>query len=369
MNILQINKYFSPHIGGVESVVELYADHLSLNHQVRVLVCNDITGIPTYVANRKKYTVIFCETLFIIKKLPISFAFIFNYFRFIYWADVIHIHEPFPLGSLLVMLCSKKKKIFITWHSDIVNQKFLGMLVKPIQNIILRKATLIMTTSENLAKFSAQLSKFKDKVKVLPLSINTSDSKKMADFDLSKISPELANLKEYCFTFGRLSYYKGIDVLVKAYIYHGDLLPPLVIAGKGEMSKLIIEAKKIVPEKIFFIPRHLTETEKNALLIKCSFFVFPSTHVSEAFGITQLEAMLYSKAVINTWLPTGVPWVSIDGVTGITVPVGDSKKLADAIYKLFNDEILRNDYGKAARSRVVDQFSDKVILERLSQFY
>jgi len=367
--ILQINKYFPPHIGGVESVVELYADHLSFHNQVRVLVCNDSTGISTYVARRKRYPVIICKTLFIIKKLPISLAFIVNYFRFLHWADVIHIHEPFPLGSILVMLCSRKKKIFITWHSDIVSQKILGILIKPIQNIILQKSNLIMTTSENLARFSPQLSRFRSKVEVLPLSINTFVNANSNNFDLSEISSELVNLSSFCFTFGRLSYYKGIDVLVKAYVDHGESLPPLVIAGKGQMSALIIEAKKLIPEKIIFIPRHLTENEKNALLDKCSFFVFPSTHVSEAFGITQLEAMLHAKAVINTLLPTGVPWVSIDGLTGLTVPVGDSKKLADAIYRLHKDEVLRNDYGKAARARVFDQFSDQIVLNKLSDFY
>jgi glycosyltransferase involved in cell wall biosynthesis len=369
MKILQINKYFPPHIGGVESVVELYADHLSLNNKVRVLVCNDTTGIKTYTTKREKYTVTFCRTLFILKKLPISIAFIINYIRFLRWADVVHIHEPFPLGSILLMLYSRKKTILITWHSDIVSQKFLGMIVKPIQDIILRKSTFTFTTSENLARHSAQLSKIKNKVKILPLSINTAIEINSNDFDVSTISSELAHLNHFCLSFGRLSYYKGIDILAKAYMEHGAMLPPLVIAGKGEMSSLIIEAKKVVPHKIIFIPRHLTEIEKNALLSKCMFFVFPSTHASEAFGITQLEAMIHSKPVINTLLPTGVPWVSIDGITGISVPAGDSKRLADAIYRLYNDENLRNNFGNAAHARVLNQFSDKIILNRLSDFY
>lgn len=46
----------------------------------------------------------------------------------------------------------------------------------------------------------------------------------------------------------------------------------------------------------------------------------PSIEKSEAFGVVQLEAMLYSLPIVSTKIPgSGVDWVNADGVSGITV--------------------------------------------------
>ena len=41
--------------------------------------------------------------------------------------------------------------------------------------------------------------------------------------------------------------------------------------------------------------------------------------------------MKFGKPVINTNLNSGVPWVSVDKVAGITVDINDSEQLKEAI--------------------------------------
>ena len=50
--------------------------------------------------------------------------------------------------------------------------------------------------------------------------------------------------------------------------------------------------------------------------------------------------MAFSKAVINTNLDTGVPEVSLNEISGLTVPPKNSDALAGAINKLWKDEEL-----------------------------
>jgi rhamnosyl/mannosyltransferase len=98
-------------------------------------------------------------------------------------------------------------------------------------------------------------------------------------------------------------------------------------------------------------------------------FVLASVARSEAFGMVQLEAMACGKPVVNTSLPSGVPFVSLDGVTGITVPPNNPEALANAINALFDDSGRRAQYGNAARKRVQLEFSLRLMAQRTLQVY
>jgi rhamnosyl/mannosyltransferase len=94
--------------------------------------------------------------------------------------------------------------------------------------------------------------------------------------------------------------------------------------------------------------------------IVCDVLVLPSSSPLEAFGLVQLEAMIFGKPVVTSDLPTGVTYVNLGGKTGLTYPVGDSDKLADALGRLISDEQFRKDLGRFARDRVRKEFLSSV---------
>ena len=74
-------------------------------------------------------------------------------------------------------------------------------------------------------------------------------------------------------------------------------------------------------------------TDKVKFLHMMDIFVLPSTHITEAFGITQIEAQVCSRPLVSTNLPTGTSDINVDGVTGLVVPPGDTAALAAALLR------------------------------------
>ena len=134
---------------------------------------------------------------------------------------------------------------------------------------------------------------------------------------------------------GRLVPYKGADVLLRA-LARVDVAAVVIGDGpmRGELERLSRDLK--LESRIFFLGP-LEDDAVAAWYAACDLFVLPSVTRAEAFGLVQLEAMARAKPVISTRLATGVPWVNVDGVTGIVVPPGDSEALAAALQTLAGD--------------------------------
>jgi rhamnosyl/mannosyltransferase len=165
---------------------------------------------------------------------------------------------------------------------------------------------------------------------------------------------------------GRLVYYKGLEYLIRAMnSVDGNLL----IVGDGPMRQKLeadCAANPIIRNRVTFLGR---VDDVTPYYHACEVFALPSIARSEGFGIVQLEAMACGKPVVNTLLQSGVPFVSQDGVTGVTVAPGDSTALASALNKLLDDAELRERYGKAALQRVRTEFTLGAMIKRTLDVY
>ena len=113
----------------------------------------------------------------------------------------------------------------------------------------------------------------------------------------------------------------------------------------------------------------LSDEHLRVLYHSADVFVLASTDRREAFGLAQVEAMAASTPVINTHLDSGVPFVSLDGVTGLTVPPSDPDALACAMNHLLEDATLRSAFGQAARRRAETMFGIEAMATRTLQTY
>lgn len=364
LRILQVNKAYYPHIGGIESLIKQYSEELSSleNVEVNVLVCRDGKG-KTIRETVDGINVTRAGSFGTYFSCPVSFSFVKLFREMAKNSDVIEIHLPFPLADLALMLSGFKGRVVIAWHSDIVKQKKLMKILKPLLLHTLKRTDCIIVATEGHIKGSDYLKDYKKKCRVIPYGITPekylSIEKKPV---LTKLLSNKNNVKVF-FT-GRLVYYKGVDVLLKAFSLVKDC--ELFIAGTGELEanlKKYVSAHSM-NQKVHFLGFLSDETLRQAYA-DCDIFVLPSVAKSEAFGIVQLEAMVYGKPVINTNLPSGVPYVSLNNKTGFTVPFSEEKALAEAINILSSDKELREKYGKNAAERVMTHFNEKNIISQI----
>jgi rhamnosyl/mannosyltransferase len=109
-------------------------------------------------------------------------------------------------------------------------------------------------------------------------------------------------------------------------------------------------------DRVRFIGR-VSDQDLPAYYHASDVFVLPSVAVTEAYGLVQIEAMAARVPVVSTNLPTGVPWVNQDGVTGLVVPPRDAGALAAALGRLLGDEGLCRSLGASGRRRAEALFS------------
>ena len=159
--------------------------------------------------------------------------------------------------------------------------------------------------------------------------------------------------------------YKGLNFLIGAM---RKVSAGLLIVGDGPLRRALEEQARTVAvgDRVVFLgPIPDTVPYYQA----CGVFVPASVARSEAFGIVQLEALASGKPVVNTTLPSGVPFVSPNGVTGLSVPPRDAEALADAVNALLERPDLRSRFGFEGIRRVNSEFSLEKMVDRTLLLY
>lgn len=366
--VLKVGKFYSPIIGGVEKVMVDIVEGLKQDV--------DFTILTSQYRGRTKFEqmqgvqIKRLWSLGVARSMPLSPSFFWELPHHLKHNDLVHFHFPFPLAeSAYVLTCNKKKPSIVWWHSDIVRQKYLLKLYSPFLKAFLNKVDCIITASPNHIKYSDFLPDYEKKCRVIPFGIDPSV------FSRSEtLAPKVEKLrnqypwKHVLLFVGRLIYYKGIEYLITALKGCKDC--GLIIIGDGALkTSLMAMIKEYGLDNRVQMLTQLPYEELSVYYNLCDLFVLPSIEKSEAFGLVQMEAMAAGKPVINTQIPSGVPFVSIDGETGLTVPPKDAKALSKAIQTLLSDDQLRNTMGQNALKRVQEVFHIQRFHQSLLSLY
>ncbi len=267
-------------------------------------------------------------------------------------ADLIHYHFPWPFMDLVHFASRVRKPTVVSYHSDIVKQKYLLRLYEPLMNRFLGSVDAVVASSPNYAQSSPVLRRLGDKVRIIPYGL---DEATYPIPDASRLAHWRQQVGDRFFLFvGALRYYKGISYLLEAAKLSGS---PVVIVGGGHLEmELKAQAVKLGLNQVHFVGG-LPDEDKAALLQLCTGFVFPSHLRSESFGISLLEAAMYGKPMISCDIGTGTSFINLDGVTGRLVSPRDAHALAKAMGEIQSNPELAAEWGRNARARYQQVFS------------
>ena len=146
---------------------------------------------------------------------------------------------------------------------------------------------------------------------------------------------------------------KGLPVLLAAaakvkrplrLIIAGDRRPGIDYDGAAAGCR---DGQEIV------VTGRLDDDEVSALFRRADIFVFPT--LADTFPLVVLEAMAHGVPVIASAVG-GIPW-QVSEESGVLLPAGNADALAAAIEKLADEPLRRAAMARAARERVVREFS------------
>ncbi|WP_312780381.1 glycosyltransferase [Acidovorax temperans] len=281
--------------------------------------------------------------------------------------DVLHLHMPNNSALWALTLPSARKVPWVVhWHSDVVvsNIKWsvalAYMLYRPFEQALLERAQQIFATSPPYLKASTALRSWVEKCDVVPLGINLRNPYGDSPAVQETSSFWRAETKFKLLSIGRLTYYKGFEILIQAVSQMPEV--ELLIVGSGELQEPLEDLiRRTTPPGAQPATRLLgavDEDQKHALLAQCDLFCLASRERTEAFGVVLLEAMQHSRACLVTDLPgSGMPWVVSHAHCGLHVPFEDVEAWRSSIARLQHDSALRDRLGKAGYKALHKHFS------------
>lgn len=369
MRILHLGKYYSPVRGGIERYTQGLAESsVARGHAVAVLVHQPggqwrgarevIGGVEVRRAGclaTPLYTPIS-------PGFPLALARALREFR----PQLLHLHLPNPsCFAALASPAARRLPWIVQWQADVPHDvpdwrlRAAYRFYRPFEQAVLRRAHAVIAASGAYRDASRALQPWLGKVRVVPLGIGPGNvpppsMPSAADAGTAAAWPAGGGLR--LLAVGRLTYYKGFDVLLRGLAQLAQARLLLVGQGECEAKLRALTETLGLQERVRFAG-HLDDAALDAAYAGADVFVLPSLDRSESFGMVLLEAMRARLPVVTSAIPgSGVGEVVAAGETGLLVPPGDSRALAAAIERL-QDAGLRETLGRAGRARWADRYT------------
>ncbi len=354
MRVLHVGKYYPPAPGGIESFTAVLA-------QAQVAGGDEVV-VLAHAAERRWRTTQRDDGAVIVHEVgrlgqlayaPLSPAFPLQlqYCIARYRPDVLHIHVPNTSAFVALLVPAARRLPWIVhWHADIPldsgsrTLRLAYPFYRPWEQALLRRADAVIATSTAYRDASHALTRWRAKTVVVPLALGDAGTPEIG-------APLWPVGKRRLLAVGRLSHYKGFEVLLDSVATLPDVALLLIGAGERETALREHIQRRGLHDRVHMTGQ-VDDTFLQRAYAQAEIFCLPSLDRAEAFGMVLLEAMRAGLPCVASAIPgSGVGEVVTAGQTGLLVPPGDATALAAALSTLNADANLRERLGQAGRLR------------------
>lgn len=378
MKVLHIGKYFPPRYGGIET----FMSHLMEEQAKQGVAVSAIIHADNPQSDTGDYIWKGCR-IFEVKSYgqvvfaPFAPGYPFKLIKALraIKPDILHIHMPnLSAFWLLVLkrLFARQAKMVIHWHADVLGSaptklvKLFYPVYKLFETRLLKNADKVIATSPPYLETSIPLKPFRNKCVVIPLGI------KIKNFDVSSKKFSEAHTLSLCM-IGRLAYYKGHSVVLKALqkLQAENVQVTLDVIGDGELaSSLKYYCTEIGLGDIVSWHGSVSEELKDEILKSSDILLLPSLERTEAFGVVLLEAANFGVPSLISDVPgSGMSFIVQDGDTGLICNENTSEYIAQVLSLASTEKLKLAELGQASFKRLVYFFNIKGITTLVCKEY
>ncbi len=272
---------------------------------------------------------------------------------------VVNAHYATGYGTL-ARWAGRAPVVLNVWGSDVYDFPEDGPLRRKLVQGNLRRARLLVSTSEAMADRVQVLCPELPRAEVVPFGVDT---------ELFRPPDARAVRRPVVGTVKVLAPKYGIDTLLRAFASvvrdHGhDAGLRLVGDGPQEGELRSLAAELGLADRVEFVPRvaHGLVPQE---LARLDVYAALSRSDSESFGVAVIEASACGLPVVVSDAG-GLPEVVVDGITGHVVRREDPQAAAAAIAGLLADAGRRARMGRAGRDHVVRHYRWADCVERMA---
>jgi rhamnosyl/mannosyltransferase len=325
-NIIHITRNFSKtyQTGGIEQFIIQIVNKLKYMQQV--ISYSDIKD--QYISHKKLNLYLFKKTINIFNDF-FSFKILSFLIRQSLNYKIIHLHQPHPFSYFYILLLPFKKKIIVTYHSDILKFNYIKWVVKFIELLASRYIDVYHFSSE-IYKKNCQLRRVKNFF-IDTFSINKKKIKSENIRDnFIKYLP-----KKYVLFIGRDRHYKGFDKL-KDII----LLNPHINFVCLTNYKFDFKSKNL--KKI----NNINDDEKIYLIKNSYIHINTSDSMAESFGFSILESLSFGVPSIVFNMNSGTNYLVRNNFNGYIIDNFNINLFSIKINDLYNNSKLYKIFKK-----------------------